>query len=173
MEPADVPGADSPQGKEVSPPEPTQAPAAPAGANDPKTSAEKRQRQGGSDTGNKILPSADSVKAVGGLIAVVVGVLSITALAITTMAFIDSGRDANSIVPLASSAFGVVSAVVGAYLGIKIGTDQSASFAEETNRAHAQIGALQNFVPEDQRAVANQAAATAAAASTTPGQSGA
>ena len=125
------------------------------------------------DKDNKILPSADSVKGVGGLISVVVGVVAIVVLAIATMAFIDSGRDANSIVPLASSAFGVVSAVVGAYLGIKIGTDQSATFAEDAKSAHAQIGVLKTFVPDDQKGAANQAAADAAAGTTGSTSSGA
>lgn len=113
------------------------------------------------DDKNKVLPSASSVQAVAGLVAVAIGVLAVTSLAIATMAFIDSGRDATHVVPLATSAFGVVSAVVGAYLGVKIGTEQSKAFADEATKAHAQLGAVQALLPEDVRPQAMQAAAEA------------
>lgn len=116
--------------------------------------------------GNKVLPTADSIKSVGGLVAVLVGVVAVTVLAIACMAFIDSGKDANSMIPLATAGFGVISAVVGAYLGMKIGTDQSKTFADDANRAHAQLGALQGFVPEATREEAQKAAADAAAMTT-------
>lgn len=115
---------------------------------------------------NKVLPNAESIRSVGGLIAVVVAVIAVTALAIATMAFIDSAKDANAEIPLATAAFGVISALVGAYLGIKIGTDQSTTFARDANQAHAQLGAMQGFVPQDQQQAAQQAAADAAALST-------
>jgi uncharacterized integral membrane protein len=112
---------------------------------------------------NKLFPTANSVRSVGALIAVVVGIVAVTILAVFTMAYIDSGKDANAMIPLATAAFGVISAVVGAYLGIKIGTDQSAGFAEEANRAHAKLGALQGFVPEGDKEAASKAADDAAA----------
>jgi hypothetical protein len=74
---------------------------------------------------NRVLPSAASIRTVAGLVAVGFGVLAITVLAVATMAFVDSGKDATTLIPLTTAAFGVISAVVGAYLGIKIGTDQS------------------------------------------------
>ncbi len=92
---------------------------------------------------NKLLPTAQSIMSVGGLVSVIVGVTAITILAVATMAFIDSGRDATILVPLSTSAFGVISAIVGAYLGIKIGTDQSRSIAAEASQAHATLAASQ------------------------------
>ena len=122
---------------------------------------------------NKVLPTAESIRSVGGLVVVVIGVLAVTTLAIVTMALIRSGKDANSMIPLATAAFGVISAVVGAYLGIKIGSDQSATFAQDANRAHAQLGALQRFIPEDRHDEAAQAAADAARLASKPTRTGA
>ena len=94
--------------------------------------------------------------------AVLFGVFAITALAISTMAFIDSGKDANTMIPLTTAAFGVISAVVGAYLGIKIGTDQSKGLAQDASEAHAKLAAVQAFVPGDKQDDAQQAASRAA-----------
>ena len=62
---------------------------------------------------NKILPSAQSVQSIAGLAAVVIGVLAITALAISTIAFIHSGKDAMNMIPLSTSAFARVVDVAG------------------------------------------------------------
>ena len=117
---------------------------------------------------NRLLPSAASIQSIGGLVAVVVGVLAITALAISTMAFIDSGKDANTMIPLATAAFGVISAIVGAYLGIKIGTDQSKGLAQDASQAHARLSAMQSFIPADKQDEALQAGQQAAAATIPP-----
>lgn len=63
------------------------------------------------------------VKEVGGLIAVVTGVTAVAALAIVTLTQL--ADKSSSIVAVTSSAFGVISAVVGAYLGIKISSDSN------------------------------------------------
>ena len=95
-----------------------------------------------SSAGNRVLPSAESIRSVGGLVAVVMGLLAITVLAIATMAFVDSNRDANTLIPLTTAAFGVISAVVGAYLGIKIGTDQNRVLVADATDAHNKLLAL-------------------------------
>jgi uncharacterized integral membrane protein len=110
---------------------------------------------------NKVFPSSESIRAVGALIAVVIGVLAVTALAIATMAFIDSGKDANSEIPLATAAFGVISAVVGAFLGIKIGTDQSKTFADAASQAREQLAAVKAVVPANLKDEVNRAAGEA------------
>jgi hypothetical protein len=104
---------------------------------------------------NKFFPSADSIKTIGALVVVAIGVLTITVLAIATMAFIASDRDGNTIVPLSTAAFGVISTIVGAYLGVKIGTDQTRTLAESANQAHARLGVMQAYVPEEKREEAN------------------
>jgi hypothetical protein len=78
----------------------------------------------GNSGGNVRGRRAESVQMVGGLISVVVGVAAVTALATVTILVVNSGNS-NTIIPLSTAAFGVISAIVGAYLGIKIGTDQS------------------------------------------------
>jgi hypothetical protein len=95
-----------------------------------------------SSAGNRVLPSAESIRSVGGLVSVVTGVLAISILAIATMAFVDSDRDANTLIPLTTAAFGVISAVVGAYLGIKIGTDQNKVLVADATDAHSKLLAL-------------------------------
>ena len=101
-------------------------------------------------SGNKVFPTAESIQSIGGLVAVVVGVGAITCLAIVTMALVDGHKEvANTLIPLTTSAFGVISAVVGAYLGIKIGTDQSKGLAEDASKAHATLAAVQALVPAE------------------------
>lgn len=82
---------------------------------------------------------SDGIKNIAGLIAVAIGVLAVTGIAIATMAFVDSKGDATTLIPFATAAFGVISAVVGAYLGIKLGTDQSKALAQDATNAHAQL----------------------------------
>lgn len=68
--------------------------------------------------------SLDSIRTVGGLIAVVAALIAVTALTIYTLSQLDSSKE-NTVVGVTSSAFGIISAVVGAYLGIKITADSS------------------------------------------------
>ena len=75
----------------------------------------------------------DSIKPIGGLIAVVVGITAVTALAIVTLTQL--GDKSSSIVAVTSSAFGIISAVVGAYLGIKITAETTAKAGEEAKDA--------------------------------------
>lgn len=67
--------------------------------------------------------SGNPVKEVGGLIAVVTGVTAVAALAVVTLTQLED--KSSSIVAVSSSAFGVISAVIGAYLGIKISSDSN------------------------------------------------
>ncbi len=118
-------------------------------------------KEGQGSNRNRVLPSADSIQSIGGLVAVVVGVLAVTVLAIATMAFVESGKDANTLIPLSTAAFGVISAIVGAYLGIKIGTDQTKTLAQDASQAHAKLAAVQGYVPADQQQAATEAATKA------------
>lgn len=76
----------------------------------------------------------NSIKAIGGLIAVVSGITAVTVLAVITLTQLDS-TDKSSMVAIATSAFGVISAVVGAYLGIKITADHSANATADAKDA--------------------------------------
>ncbi len=85
-----------------------------------------------------------------GLIAVTVGIVSVSTLAVVTLVLLRNGNDAASTVSVATSAFGVISALVGAYLGIKIGTEQTQGIAQGAQRdaqaASARAGAMQTYV---------------------------
>jgi hypothetical protein len=85
---------------------------------------------GGSGTGNRSGPDANSIKTVGGLIAIVVGVGAVSLLAVITLTRFSSSEN-DSAVAIASSAFGVISALVGAYLGIKVSSDATQKVAEK------------------------------------------
>ena len=78
----------------------------------------------------------DEVKLVGGLIALIVGVIVIGLLAGGAL-IADPGNAA----PIATAASGVIGSIVGAYLGIKIGSDgtQKALRAQQDEAARAQV----------------------------------
>jgi hypothetical protein len=75
-----------------------------------------------------------SIKEIGGLIAVISGITVVGALAVVTLTQLGS-KEESSIVAVTSSAFGVISAVVGAYLGIKISADTSAKAGDDAKDA--------------------------------------
>ena len=108
-----------------------------------------------------------------GLIAVTVGIVLVFSLAVVTLILLRKGNDPASTVSIATSAFGVISALVGAFLGIKIGTEQTQGLAQGAQRdaqaANARAGALQTYVPaaskSDAVADADRAAAKAGEAS--------
>jgi hypothetical protein len=78
--------------------------------------------------------TTNKLKAIGGLIAVVVGVAAVTGLAIVTITRFGS-KETDSVVAISSSAFGIISALVGAYLGIKITADTTARAGDNIKKA--------------------------------------
>jgi hypothetical protein len=70
------------------------------------------------------------LKAAGGLIAVSAGLL--TLLVIATLALVFVRNETAQVATIASAAFGVVGTVVGAYFGVKAGTDQSEKAQNQT-----------------------------------------
>jgi hypothetical protein len=87
----------------------------------------------GSMGGNGGADSSETIRRLGGLIAVVVGVVAVTALAIVTLTQLGDEKD--SLVAVTTSAFGIISAVVGAYLGIKITGDTTDKATREVKNA--------------------------------------
>lgn len=81
--------------------------------------------------GGKSLVGTQSI---GGLIVVVTGIAAVTVLTIVTMTQL-SGSHQDSIVAVTTSAFGIISAVVGAYLGIKISSETNANATSEAKDA--------------------------------------
>lgn len=108
---------------------------------------------GGGNPGNGGGSDSSSIKAMGGLIAVVAGIGAVALLAIVTLTRFDSTKESEAIA-LASSAFGVISAVVGAYLGIKVTADHStevknAALAEqETEGVEQELQKMKDKVKE-------------------------
>ena len=78
--------------------------------------------------------SIEKVKAIGGLIAVCSGIAAVTGLAVFTIILLGSSNK-ESVVAIASSALGIISAMVGAYLGIKITADSNAKTGEMAGHA--------------------------------------
>jgi hypothetical protein len=75
-----------------------------------------------------------SIKAISGLLAVLAAIVAVTALTIVTLATLGSGSK-ESTIAVTSSAFGIISAVVGAYLGIKITADTTAKASDSVKQA--------------------------------------
>jgi hypothetical protein len=93
--------------------------------------------------------SDNPIRAVGSLLGLVAGISAVVILGIVTLTKLDGG-DKDSMVAIATSAFGVVSAIVGAFLGIKVTADQGTQIATSAQKdAQAATGAV---------AAANQAA---------------
>jgi uncharacterized iron-regulated membrane protein len=99
---------------------------------------------------------ADRVREIGGLVAVIAGLLAITGIAIGALV-----AGTQTAATVAGSAIAVVGSVVGAYLGVKIGTDQTkkAIQGQQIEAAKAQVYA--SHMSEQQAASANATAAEA------------
>lgn len=78
----------------------------------------------------------EKVKTIGGLVAVVAGVLAVGVIAIIALI-----KDSSTASTIASSAGGVIATIVGAYFGVKVGTDQSktAIKGQHAEAAKAQV----------------------------------
>jgi hypothetical protein len=106
------------------------------------------------------LTTSEGIKVIGGLVVVCTGLVILGAIAITAMILIEG----NDVVAVATSAFGIIGSVVGAYFGVKIGTDgtQAAVAALKDEAAKAQAFAA--HVPlENAEAAITQAQSLASA----------
>jgi hypothetical protein len=117
---------------------------------------ETRELQEQEEEGAPSRDPAQRIKEVGGLVAVIAGLLAIVGVAVR--ALIAGTQTAATV---AGSAIAVVGSVVGAYLGVKIGTDQTgkAIQGQQIEAAEAQIYA--SHMSEQQAASATAAAAKA------------
>lgn len=97
---------------------------------------------GGNGNGGNNGVNLDNIRTVGGLVAVVAALIAVTALTIYTLAALDSSKE-NTVVGVTSSAFGIISAVTGAYLGIKITADtqrEATNVLEKVADKEAELG---------------------------------
>lgn len=100
------------------------------------------------------------VKAIGGLIAVAIGITGVFLLALAAvlvLAFQVRSPSA-AITGVATGAFGVIGSVVGAYFGVKVGTDQTKPLADAATAASARAAAFALHVPPESAEIAAKAA---------------
>jgi hypothetical protein len=118
----------------------------------------------GDDKSQRLL--SESIKTIGGLIAVIVGVLVVASIAGGAIT-----KNTQIAATIAASASGAVATMVGAYFGVKVGSDQTktaldaakeASKTKDKEAAKAQVYAL--HVPADNAGKVETAAAAAAQA---------
>ena len=88
--------------------------------------------------------TAEGIKLVGGLVVVCVGLLVLLGIAITALFLV--GQD--DAVAVATAAFGVIGSVVGAYFGVKIGTDGTAQAVAGLRDEAAKAEAFAAHVPD-------------------------
>ncbi len=112
------------------------------------------RQQGGApeeSRGQTPLVTGASVLPTGGLMAVIVAILAVLGMGVFTIIRLGTD-DSTSAVAIATAAFGVISAVVGAYLGLRVGTQGAAGVQEDLTAANARAGALQALVPNQEEA---------------------
>lgn len=101
--------------------------------------------------GNKPSPNppedtwSEKVKTVGGLVAVGIGVFAVATIAIVAMS-----TDTSSAATIASSAGGIIATIVGAYFGVKVGTDQSKTAIESQKAEGAKAQVYAAHLPPEQ-----------------------
>ena len=95
---------------------------------------------------------SEGVRAIGGLIAIGVGLLLVATIAVVAMVL--ARESPSGVASIAAGSFGVIGSIVGAYFGVKIGNDRSreAQAGERAEAAKAQAFAL--HVPADKVAEA-------------------
>src|SRR5947207_267576 len=66
---------------------------------------------------------AEALKTIAGLLAVAAGLLVLAIIAVVGMGFVKT--DNPSVVSIATGSFGVIGTIVGAYFGVKVGSDST------------------------------------------------
>lgn len=100
---------------------------------------------------------SEKVRTIGGLLAVGAGVLAVAIIAVFALS-----KDTSTAATIASSSAGVIATIVGAYFGVKAGSDQSreASSNERAEAAKAQVYAA-HLPPEEAPKILERAEAAA------------
>jgi hypothetical protein len=90
---------------------------------------------------------AESLKLVGGMAVVCAGLLVVLVVAVVAMIVVNG--TSTDIVAIATSAFGMISTVVGAYFGLKIGADGTQTAVAGMRDEAAKAQAFAAHVPAD------------------------
>ncbi|MGN6217796.1 MAG: hypothetical protein ACTHN7_12730 [Solirubrobacterales bacterium] len=75
--------------------------------------------------------TSDQLRTITGLVAVVTGIIAVAALTVVTVNLLGTEDNKDAIVAITTSAFGIVSTVVTAFLGIRATANASASVNKE------------------------------------------
>jgi hypothetical protein len=126
--------------------------------NDVGASPPAKDLPGGPADGNSQEPEGlAKIRTIGGLVAVLAGALIVGAIAIVAIA-VDSGDAAT----IASAAGGVIATIVGAFFGLKIGSDQTKTASENQKVEAAKAQVFAAHLPPDEAkdilGLANEAA---------------
>jgi uncharacterized protein YacL len=88
---------------------------------------------------------SDKIKAIGGLVAVGAGVLVVGVIAVIALI-----KDTSTASTIASATSGVIATIVGAYFGVKVGTDQGKTAMENQKAEAAKAQVFAAHLPADQ-----------------------
>jgi hypothetical protein len=87
---------------------------------------------------------------IGGLVAVGMGLIVILVFGLAAfITFAAKGKLSSELVSIVTSAFGVVGSIVGAFFGIKIGTDQAKDATAAARAAEAKSDIYTAHLPDD------------------------
>lgn len=90
---------------------------------------------------------SEKIKAIGGLVAVAIGALIVGVIGVVALA---EGTDTAA--TIASSTSAVVATIVGAYFGVKVGTDQGKTAMDNQKAEAAKAQVYAAHLPADQAA---------------------
>lgn len=88
---------------------------------------------------------SDKIKAIGGLVAVGAGVLIVGVIAVIALI-----KDTSTASTIASATSGVIATIVGAYFGVKVGTDQGKTAMDNQKAEAAKAQVFAAHLPADQ-----------------------
>jgi hypothetical protein len=88
---------------------------------------------------------SDKVKTVGGLVAVGFGVLAVGLIGVIALI-----KDTSTASTIASATSGVIATIVGAYFGVKVGTDQGKTAMENQKAEAAKAQVFAAHLPANQ-----------------------
>jgi hypothetical protein len=111
----------------------------PPASSEPTTQAGPNPPEAGSLSETESGQSAwwQNIQVIGGLTAVFLGLSVVLIVSVLAVSFVRD--DAEQVAAIAGSAFTVIGTLVGAYFGVKIGTDQTKTAMEQTDRAHSAL----------------------------------
>jgi hypothetical protein len=100
---------------------------------------------GSADDNSRESDGVAKIRTIGGLVAVLVGALIVGAIAIVAICV-----DSEDAATIASAAGGVIATIVGAFFGLKIGSDQTKTVSENQKVEAAKAQVFAAHLPPDE-----------------------